>query len=204
MAKTPLGLVVTRNASVAASGEGRTQFAIEVNFGAFVDVVRNDELLVDVLTATAVRNKLAWAPTTGETRAATTTRRFGLVNVAATGGPAGTPAGGVLTIFADLNADSTALPAVDADAAPTRKVRYEFETSQVRFLPMARDLVETTAGHAGATAVTGPDRRWLHTSVRCAASQSCGVTRGEATSARRGCRWSRSRRSLSGTRARRR
>ena len=46
----------------------RSLFAIEVNFGAFVDVVRNDELLVDVLTATAVRNKLAWAPTTAADR----------------------------------------------------------------------------------------------------------------------------------------
>ncbi|MDE0497588.1 MAG: hypothetical protein OXH86_09560 [Acidimicrobiaceae bacterium] len=35
-------------------------------------------------------------------------------------------------------------------------VRYEFETALVRYLPMARDLAETAAGHVGATAIEGP------------------------------------------------
>ena len=155
--KTRLGLLAVRNHEHDADGAGRTQFAIEVNFNAYVDIVRNDELLVDVLTATAVRNKLAWArAATDADNAALTTRRFGLVDDDATGG-GGTAAGGALTIAADLSAATALAAIVEAATPPTRKVRYEFETSQVRFLPMARDLVETTAGHGGAaSAITGP------------------------------------------------
>ena len=142
-----LGLVTARNVAAGFSDSGRTQFAIEVNFNAYVDVIRNPNLLEDLLAATRVRTR----PSAAETVAEGNTR----VQTAATGGD-GAAAGGGLTIFADLNADSPALPVVDASAAPVRSVRYEFETSQMRYLPMARDLVQTAAGHAGAAAVTGP------------------------------------------------
>ncbi|MDE0498564.1 MAG: hypothetical protein OXH86_14545 [Acidimicrobiaceae bacterium] len=144
-----LGLVTARNVAAGSSDSGRTQFAIEVSFNAYVDAVTNNELLVDVLTATALRSKL-----TGWTGGDTATR-FGLVNVPATGDSTAA-AGGVLTIFEDLNADSPALPSITTSTPPVQSVRYEFETSQVKFLPMARDLVETAAGHAGAEAITGP------------------------------------------------
>ena len=148
VATTSLGLLAARNASVAANGAGRTQFAIEVNFNAFVDVVRNDQLLADILAATAVRTR----PAASETLAAGITR----VRTAAAGG-GGTAAGGGLTIADDLSADSPSLTEmVTTSAPPTRSVRYEFETALVRYLPMARDLVETTAGHAGADAIAGP------------------------------------------------
>ncbi|WP_419840648.1 hypothetical protein [Candidatus Poriferisodalis sp.] len=129
------------------SDSGRTQLAIEVKFNAFVDVVRDPQLLEDVLAATRVRTRpnAAESVTDGNTR----------VQTAATGGD-NTPAGGGLTIYADLNADSPALPAIGTGTAPTRSVRYEFETSQVRYLQTARDLVQTTAGHDGAAAITGP------------------------------------------------
>ena len=145
--RVALGLVTTtaaRNTPAGFSDSGRTQFAIEVNFNAFVDVVRNPNLLEDLLAATRVRTR----PSAAETVAEGNTR----VQSAATGGD-GAAAGGGLTIFADLNAASPALPSVDSSAAPTRSVRYEFETSQVRYLPMARDLVVTEAGHEGGAAI---------------------------------------------------
>ena len=144
-----LGLVTARNVATGFSDSGRTQFAIEVNFNAFVDEVRNPNLLEDLLAATRVRTR----PSAAESVADGNTR----VQTAATGGD-GVAAGGGLTIFADLNADSPALPSITAGltTAPVRSVRYEFETSQVRYLPMARDLVQTAAGHAGAAAITGP------------------------------------------------
>ena len=144
---TPLGLVAARNNSVDADGAGRTQFAIEVNFTAFVDAISNDELLTDVLAATAVRTRAS----ASETLAAGITR----VRTAAEGG-GGTAAGGGLTIASDLSADSPALGTVDSSTAPTRSIRYEMATALVRNLPMARDLVETLAGHAGAAAIIGP------------------------------------------------
>ena len=149
VATTPLGLVAgVRNDTVAADGAGRTQFAIEVNFNAFVSVVRNDELLSDILAATAVRTRA----TATETLAAGITR----VRTAAAGG-GGTAAGGGLTVVDDLSADSPTLSeTVTATTPPTRSVRYEFETSQVQYLPKERDLVQTAAGHAGAEAIEGP------------------------------------------------
>ena len=146
-ASAALGLVTARNVAAGFSDSGRTQFAIEVRFNAFVDVVRNPQLLEDLLAATRVRTR----PSAAEEVGAGNTR----VQTAATGGD-NTPAGGGLTIFADLNAESPALPAIGTGTAPTRSVRYEFETSQVRYLPMARDLVQTTAGHAGGAAIAGP------------------------------------------------
>ena len=144
-----LGVVAARNVPAGFSDSGRTVFAIEVKFNAFVDAIRNPQLLEDVLAATRVRTRpnAAESVTDGNTR----------VQTAATGGD-NTAAAGGLTIYADLNADSPALPSVTAGltTAPVRSVRYEFETSQVRYLPMARDLVQTTAGHAGADAIAGP------------------------------------------------
>jgi putative cell wall-binding protein len=142
-----LGLLAARNVAAGFNDSGRTQFAIEVKFNAFVDAVRNPNLLEDLLAATRVRTR----PSAAESVTAGNTR----VQAAATGGD-NTAAGGGLTIQEDLSADSTALPNVDTSAAPTRSVRYEFETSQVRYLPMERDLVQTAEGHAGATAIVGP------------------------------------------------
>ncbi len=141
-----LGLVTARNVAAGFSDTGRTQFAIEVNFNAFVDEIRNPNLLEDVLAATRVRTR----PSAAETVTAGNTR----VQTAATGGN-GVAAGGGLTIYADLSADSPALPSITAGTttAPVRSVRYEFETSQVRYLPMERDLVQTAAGHAGGAAI---------------------------------------------------
>ena len=142
-----LGLVAARNVAAGFSDSGRTQFAIEVRFNAFVDVVRNPQLLEDLLAAARVRTR----PNAAESAADGNTR----VQAAATGGD-NTAAAGGLTIYADLNADSPALPSVTTSTAPTRSVRYEFETSQVRYLPMERDLVQTTAGHDGGDAIAGP------------------------------------------------
>ncbi|MDE0497496.1 MAG: hypothetical protein OXH86_09095 [Acidimicrobiaceae bacterium] len=139
-ARQRLALVTARNILAVADDSGRTQFAIEVNFNAYVDAITNNELLTDILAATAVRTRAS----ASETVAAGFTR----INTAATGGS--DAAAGGLTIFADLNAPIRALPNVAAGGltAPVRSIRYEFETSQVRLLPMARDLVETPAGAA--------------------------------------------------------
>ncbi|WP_419855154.1 cell wall-binding repeat-containing protein [Candidatus Poriferisodalis sp.] len=145
VATTPLGLLSVRNQSVAASGTGRTQFAIEVNFNAFVDVVSNAELLTDVLTAAAVRTR----PNASETLAA------GITRIRTE--PTTDQADNGLRIVDDLSADSPSLSeTVVAATPPTRKVRYEMETALVKNLPMARDLVETEAGTGGGLAVVGP------------------------------------------------
>ncbi|MDE0319857.1 MAG: cell wall-binding repeat-containing protein [Acidimicrobiaceae bacterium] len=68
--KALLALVAARNSSVSADGAGRTQFALEVRFNAFVDTISNDELLSDVLASTAVRTR----PNATETLAAGITR----------------------------------------------------------------------------------------------------------------------------------
>ena len=141
-----LGLVAARNVAAGFDDSGRTVFAIEVKFNSFVDVVRNPQLLEDLLAATRVRTR----PNAAESAADGNSR----VQAAATGGD-NTAAAGGLTIFADLNADSPALPSVTTSTAPTRSVRYEFETSQVRYLPMARDLVQTSAGNDAQSALAG-------------------------------------------------
>ncbi len=143
VATTPLGLVAgQRNHAVAADGAGRTQFAIEVNFNAFVSEVRNAELLADILAATAVRTRID--PT--ETLAAGVDRIFTISD------------GAGLIVVDDLSADPRALSeTVSSSTPPTRSVRYEIEAAVVRYLPRERDLVQTTAGHNGAvTAITGP------------------------------------------------
>ena len=63
---TPLGLLAAGNQLAASPGGGRIQFAIQVNFNAYVDAISNDDLLTDVLTATAVRTR----PNAAETLAA--------------------------------------------------------------------------------------------------------------------------------------
>ena len=118
-----------------------------VLIAAGVDVVRNPQLLEDLLAATGVRTR----PNAAESVAEGNTR----VQTGATGGD-NTAAGGGLTILADLNADSPALTAIGTGTAPTRSVRCEFATSQARYLPTARDLVQTRAGQGGGTEVTGP------------------------------------------------
>ena len=154
--KTALGLVTARNQSVASSGTGRTVFAVQVNFSAFVDTVNNDALLTDVLAAAAVRTR----PSAAETLAAGITR----IRTAAS------DTGGGLTIASDILVDngsgvlivntSPALPTVGADTAatagPVRSIRYEVATARVSNLPKARDLVETVSGYGGGTEVTGP------------------------------------------------
>ena len=132
VATTQLGLLAARNASVSSDGTGRTQFAIEVNFNAFVDTVNNANLLSDVLAAAAVRTR----PNAAETLAAGITRIQ-------------TPAsdtGGGLTIVDDISAGGTTLPTVEAATPPTRSIRYKVTTARVANLPKTRDLVETAAG----------------------------------------------------------
>ena len=108
-ARVQLGLQTARNVPAGFSDSGRTDFAVEVNFKAFVSEVRNNELLVDMLTATAVRNRLAW---TGGTAT-----RFGLVNVAATGYAADAPAPGT------TDATTTAQDRVDENLNGASQVR---------------------------------------------------------------------------------
>ena len=145
-ARAALDLQTARNVPAGFDDSGRTQFAIEVRFNAFVDEIRNPNLLEDLLAATRVRTR----PSAAETLTAGNAR----VQAPATGGPSAA-AGGGLTIYADLNAASPALPSITTGltTVPVQSVRYEFETSQVRYLPMAHDLVDVAAGHAGATAI---------------------------------------------------
>ena len=130
---TALGLVTTadaRNSVAAASSLGRTQFAIEVRFNAYVDTVTDTELLADILAAAA-------------RRAGTTNDASGIR--AAPAGADGTPAAGGLDLASPT-----------APTGPVTLVRYEATTALTKNLPMARDLVDTKAGHTGAAAITGP------------------------------------------------
>lgn len=126
-----------RNALATSAEAGRTQFAIEVRFNAYIDTVDSDELLEDLLAAAA-------------TRANTTNDDDGIR--AATEGDGNTPAGGGLALGAGDQSTTT--------DRQTQVVRYEGETALVKNLPMARDLVETAAGiaesAAGTDAVANP------------------------------------------------
>ena len=130
---TLLGLEATaagRDSVAATTNAGRTQFAIEVRFNAWVHDVNHDQLLADVLAAAA--------------RRAGTTNDASGIRAAATS-DAEAASGG-------LSLDSP--PEFDG---PSRTVRYEGETALMSNLPLARDLVDTKAGHQGATtAITGP------------------------------------------------
>ena len=131
VARTALGLDATaagRDQIAPSANAGRTQFAIQVNFNAYVDTVSHDTLLADVLAAAA-------------RRARTTNDASGIRAVPA--GAVGTAAGGGL----DLASPATV-------TGPVRSVRYEGTTALMGNLPMARDLVDTAAGHTGDTSVT--------------------------------------------------
>ncbi|WP_420610620.1 cell wall-binding repeat-containing protein [Candidatus Poriferisodalis sp.] len=126
---TPLvHTAAARGVSATTSYIGRTQFAIEVRFNAYIASANHDQLLMDVLAAAASRAK-------------TTNDASGIRAAAADSADA---AGGL----------SLASPA--AVAGPVTTVRYEGETARVGNLPMNRDLVTTAEGHAGAPAITGP------------------------------------------------
>ncbi|MCY3609330.1 MAG: cell wall-binding repeat-containing protein [Acidimicrobiaceae bacterium] len=120
-----------RNVPATSMSTGRTQFAIEVNFNRYISAVSataHGELLEDLLDAAATRAKVANTETGIRADAE---------------GEEGTAAGGGLSMEA---ADQTVV------TGPTKKVRYEGETALAHLLPMARDLVETDAGHSGQTA----------------------------------------------------
>ena len=128
---TELGLVTAptgRNAIAASNGTGRTQFAIEVRFNAYVDTVDDAELLNDVLAAAA-------------RRARTTTTADGIRAAVA---------GGTITADGTITAGTAGggldLAGLTAQAGPRTSVRYEATTAVVRNLPMERDLVATAAG----------------------------------------------------------
>ena len=136
--RTPLVIrgsdgTINRNVPATPSYAGRTQFAIEVNFNRYVSSVNeaaHGALLEDLLAAAATRAKVD--NTDAGIRAAipdtvTATDQGGLGMVAG---------------------DQTELT-----GRPTKKVRYQGETAVARLLPMARDLVDTDAGHSGQTAV---------------------------------------------------
>ncbi|MYJ47288.1 MAG: hypothetical protein F4070_06525 [Acidimicrobiales bacterium] len=124
-----------RNVAATPTNEGRTLFAIEVNFNTYVSAVTVEQhgaLLEDLLAAAAMR---ASVPNTD-----------GGIRAEADGEP-GTAAGG------GLNMASTGQSAV---TGPTRRVRYEGETALAGLLPMAGDLVNTTAGATTLAASEGP------------------------------------------------
>ncbi len=114
-----------RGASGTATNAGRTQFAIEVNFNAYIASVVHDELLEDILAAAARRSKL-----TNDASGI----RF------APAGSDGTEAGGGLD-----------LASPDAVTGPVQKVRYEGTAAVLDRLPAARDLVTILAGAEAAS-----------------------------------------------------
>ena len=56
-ALTPSNAAADRDAAATATGAGRTQFAIEVRFGAYIVSHVDDELLADILARTLARNR---------------------------------------------------------------------------------------------------------------------------------------------------
>ena len=132
--RTPLAVSnANRNVSAAPTNAGRTQFAIEVNFNRYISAVDADAhnaLLRDLLAAAAARAKVD---------------NTDAVIGADASGETGSPAAGGLSMA------STGQTAV---IGPTKKVRYDGETALAGLLPMARDLVDTAAGHSGQTADT--------------------------------------------------
>ena len=123
-----------RNVPATPTNEGRTQFAIEVNFNteiSAVSVAQHGALLEDLLAAAAMRSGAA--NTDVDIRADAD-------------GEAGTDAGGGLSMVATEQAEVT---------GPTRRVRYEGETALAGLLPMAGDLVTTTAGTATSSVANG-------------------------------------------------
>ncbi|MYI10393.1 MAG: cell wall-binding repeat-containing protein [Acidimicrobiales bacterium] len=124
-----------RNVAATPTNEGRTQFAIEVNFNTYVSAVTVEQhgaLLEDLLAAAAMRASVL--NTDGGIRAEAA-------------GDSGTAAGGGLDM---VSTEQTAV------TGPTRRVRYEGETALAGLLPMAGDLVNTTAGATTLAASEGP------------------------------------------------
>ncbi len=109
-----------RGAAGTATNAGRTQFAIEVNFNAYIASVVHDELLEDILAAAARRSKL-------------TNDDSGIRGAPV--GAGGAPAGGGLD-----------LASPGAVTGPVQKVRYEGTAAVLDRLPAARDLVTILAG----------------------------------------------------------
>ena len=99
-----------------AADAGRTQYAIEVNFNAYIDSYTDTALLDDVLAQTATRNRAA------DSAALLAMAGSETANAAAAAQTAADPAG------------------------PVRTVRFEFEVSSNKLLPQARDLVDVDAG----------------------------------------------------------
>ena len=119
-----------RNVLATPTNAGRTQFAIEVGFNAYihtVDAEAHSALLEDLLAAAATRAKVL------NTDAGIRAEAAGAVR---------TVAGGGLSL---VSSDQTALPGTGG-LVPTKKVRNEGETALAGLLPQARDLVVTTAG----------------------------------------------------------
>lgn len=112
-----------RNVAATATFAGRTQFAIEVNFNRYIHAVEHAALLDDVLAAAVNRSGVSATDILADA-----------ISAAGTGG------GGLSLLVANQAAVNP----------PTKKVRYQGETSRAGLLPMSRDLVETTAGHSGA------------------------------------------------------
>ena len=115
-----------RDVPAVTDGVGRTQFAIEVNFNAYIDEYTGTALLDAVLAQTVQRNKVADSAA--------------LLDLA-----------GFITAGATAAADTPANPPV-----PVKNVRFEFEVSSSTVLPQAGDRVVTAAGHTGASAIAGP------------------------------------------------
>ena len=156
--RTQLGLVTTavgRNRSTAGAGTGRTKIAIEVNFGAYVDIISDNELFEDLLEDVALRTRK-----TNDDNGTTGIRAAHTGGTVAEDGTvtAGT-AGGGLTIVNSVGAGgiTTIVGALTTGTPPTKTVRYEVETALASNLPLVGDRVTTKAGHQGAaTPIAGP------------------------------------------------
>ena len=129
----------TRDTIALSNDTGRTQFAIEVRFNAYVDTVNDAALLADVLAAAARR--------AGKTNDADGTTGIRAAVAGGTIADDGTITPGTAGGGLDLATPATFV-------GPKTSVRYEGTTASVRNLPMARDLVDTDAGHAGDDTVT--------------------------------------------------
>ena len=137
--------------SISALSGGMTKVAIQVTFNAYVNdrtEAHNDELLEDLLAATAVRAGKAGIvdaeandPTSDE---------HGLTDELRAGLGLPTP---LVQIADNPDTDEDESAANNyVFSAPSTTVRYEATTSQAIMLPALRDLVTTAAGHSGQSA----------------------------------------------------
>ena len=132
IAKNKLELATTDRQVGAGTkmASGMTKVAIETRFNGYIATLSDDELLADILNATAVRAQKAAPTTYADVAAALTGVRAALT----------------LTTLADTGDDAN-----KTFSAPGMTVRYEATTSNAGMLPQERDLVKTLAGHAGDT-----------------------------------------------------